>query len=66
MRFFQRTPPSRRKFEKAIGWTILVLACLAVPHTHGTLLVRTAIRISAVGHIRGEIPANASNVRTSD
>ena len=37
MRFFQPTPTSRRKLEKAIGWMILVLAVLAVPYTHGTL-----------------------------
>ena len=29
--------PSRRKLERFVGWIILVLGCLAVPYTHGTL-----------------------------
>jgi hypothetical protein len=29
--------PSRRKLERFVGWIIVILVCLAVPYTHGTL-----------------------------
>lgn len=55
MRFFQPTPPSRRKLEKAIGWMILVLGVLAVPYTYGALqywgLVLVVLLLIMLNHV---------------
>jgi hypothetical protein len=54
MDFFKPTPPSHRKLERYINWIILILACLAVPHTQGALqysgLLLVAFLFIAVNH----------------
>jgi hypothetical protein len=55
VKFIQPTPPSRRKLERVIGWIILVLTCLAVPHTHGALqycgLLLVGLLLIALNHV---------------
>jgi hypothetical protein len=69
MNFFKPTPPSNRKLERYFNWIILILGCLAVPHTHGALqylaLLLVAFLLVALNHAIAVNRVSAIGTNTS-